>query len=91
MLKNDTIGTYTLKNGTTKPLKSYQTVGTKRAWQIVNALLPDYAAHWLKAFGEDYLYDVRDHDLLAVADEVKVDARTLQQYLRKRHEKYPAA
>jgi hypothetical protein len=30
-----------------------------------------------------------DRDILAVSDYVKVDARTLQEYLRKRHEKYP--
>jgi hypothetical protein len=29
-----------------------------------------------------------DHDILAVADYVKVDARTLQLYLRKGYEKY---
>lgn len=61
--------------------------GTNRAWQIVNHMLgiPD---HWLRAFGEDYLYDRFDGDLLAVADYVRVDARTLQLYLRKRYEKY---
>lgn len=66
-----------------------QIVGCKRAWQIVKALLPEFTAHWLRAFCEDYLYDQWDHDLLAVADCVKVDPRTLQLYLRKRHEKYP--
>ena len=66
-----------------------QIVGCKRAWQIVNALLPEFTAHWLRAFCEDYLYDQWDRDLLAVADYVKIDPRTLQEYLRKRHEKYP--
>jgi hypothetical protein len=42
-------------------------------------------------FGEDYLYDQYDHDLLAVADAVKVDARTLQLYIRHRDKKYPVA
>jgi hypothetical protein len=82
---------YRTRAGEVKSFKSIQMVGTKRAWQIVNALLPNWTEHWLRAFGEDYLYDKRDHDILAVADEVKVDARTLQLYLRKRHEKYPPA
>jgi Phage integrase family. len=70
--------------------KNGQTVGCKRAWQVVKALLPQFTAHWLRAFGEDFLYSEWSHDILAVADYVKVDARTLQEYLRKRHEKYPA-
>ena len=70
-----------------KPVKP-QTIGTKRMWQIVHALLPEFTEHWLRAFGEDYLYDQWEHDILAVSDYVKVDPRTLQEYLRKRHEKY---
>lgn len=62
-----------------------------RAWQIVTSLLPSFTCHWLRAFCEDYLYDVWDHDLLAVSDYVKVDPRTLELYLRKRHERYPVA
>jgi hypothetical protein len=85
------VGKYRTKSGEIKDRKSVQMVGTKRAWKIVNALLPNLTQHWLRAFGEDYLYDKRDHDLLAVADEVKVDARTLQQYIRRRHEKYKPA
>jgi hypothetical protein len=85
------VGEYRIKDGTIKDRFSFQTVGTKRAWQIINALLPNYTQHWLRAFGEDYLYDAFDHDLLAVADEVKVDPRTLSDYLRKRHEKYKPA
>jgi hypothetical protein len=65
-----------------------QIVGRKRAWQIVHALLPEFTAHWLLAFGEDFLYGEWDHDLLAVSDYVKVDLGTLQEYIRKRHEKY---
>ena len=64
---------------------------TTRAWQIVTSLLPSFTCHWLRAFCEDYLYDVWDHDLLAVSDYVKVDPRTLELYLRKRHERYPVA
>jgi len=82
---------YKTKDGEVKPYRSVQLVGTKRAWQIVNALLPNWTQHWLRAFGEDFLYDQFDHDILAVADEVKVDARTLQLYLRRRHEKYKPA
>jgi hypothetical protein len=65
-----------------------QIIGCKRAWQIVHALLPEFTAQWLRAFGEDFLYGEWDHDLLAVSDYVKVDPRTLQEYIRKRHEKY---
>jgi hypothetical protein len=68
--------------------KRGQMIGCKRAWQIVNSLLPEFTAHWLRAFGEDFLYGEWDHDLLAVSDYVKVDPRTLQEYIRKRHEKY---
>jgi hypothetical protein len=66
-----------------------QIAGCKRAWQIIHALLPEFTAHWLRAFGEDFLYGEWNHDLLAVSDYVKVDPRTLQEYIRKRHEKYP--
>jgi integrase len=65
--------------------------GNTRAWQIVTGLLPSFTCHWLRAFCEDYLYDAWDHDLLAVSDYVKVDPRTLELYLRKRHERYPVA
>lgn len=61
----------------------------QRAWQIVTALLPEYTIHWLRAFCEDYLYGEWNNDLLAVADYVKVDARTLQEYIRRRYQKYP--
>lgn len=63
-------------------------IDRRRAWQIVTALMGE-PPHWHRAFGEDYLYsEVMDHDILAVADYVKVDARTLQLYLRKGYEKY---
>lgn len=67
-----------------------QITGCKRAWQIAKAYFPNFTCHWLRAFGEDYLYDEWNYDLLAVSDYVKVDSRTLEEYLRKRHEKYPA-
>lgn len=75
--------------GVLREKEVYQLIGCKRAWQIVKALLPDATAHWLRAYGEDFLYDAWDHDILAVADYAKVDPRTLESYLRKRHERYP--
>lgn len=59
-----------------------------RAWQIVTSYLP-YTCHWLRAFCENYLYDNWNKDLLAVADFVKVDPKTLSFYIRKKHENYP--
>jgi len=67
-----------------------QIAGGKRAWQVVKAYLPDHTCHWLRAYCENYLYDMWGRDLLAVADYVKVDPRTLEQYIRRRHELYPA-
>lgn len=61
--------------------------GNVRAWQIVTTLT-DNTCHWFRAFGEEYLYDKWGKDLLAVADYVKVDPRTLQEYIRRRYEKY---
>ena len=62
--------------------------GRVRAWQIVTALVGD-TCHWLRAYGEDFLYTQWDNDILAVADYIKVDARTLQEYIRRRYQKYP--
>lgn len=61
--------------------------GTSRAWQIVTAML-DVPCHWLRAYGENFLYDVWKHDLLAVADYVKVEPRILSQYIRASYKKY---
>jgi hypothetical protein len=83
------VGTYTLQDGTEKIRYSVRKVGTKRAWQIVNALLPEYTQHWLRAFGYNFDYDNMDHDLMAVSDKTKADPRSLQPYLRRRYEKYP--
>ncbi|MHA1829047.1 MAG: site-specific integrase [Candidatus Heimdallarchaeaceae archaeon] len=63
--------------------------GRVRAWQIIQAYFPEWTCHWFRAFCEDYLYGRWEKDLLAVADYIKVDARTLQLYIRKRYEKYP--
>lgn len=60
---------------------------TSQACKCVKALI-DIPPHWLRAYGEDWLYDKWDHDLLAVADYVKVDPRTLQLYIRKGYAKY---
>lgn len=87
----DTGHTYTTRKGQVKPIISFQMIGEHRAWQIVNALLPKITEHWLRAFGDSYLYDHMDHDILAVSDEVKVDPRTLQQYIRGRSRKYKPA
>ena len=58
-----------------------------RAWQIITHILGE-PPHWLRAYGENYLYDKWKHDLLAVADYVKVDPKTLQQYIRSGYRKY---
>jgi integrase len=71
-----------------KLLRSVRFSGTNRAWNVVKALLPEATAHWLRQYGDDYLYDQWDHDIMAVSDYTKQDARTLQLYLRKRYQKY---
>ena len=63
-------------------------ISTVRAWQIVSATL-QIPCHWLRAYGEDFLYTAWKHDLLAVADYVKVDETTLAKYIRKSYLKYP--
>lgn len=71
-----------------KLLRSVRFSGTNRAWRVVKCLLPEATAHWLRQYGDDYLYDSWDHDIMAVSDYTKQDARTLQLYLRKRYQKY---
>jgi integrase len=88
-VKTFKVGTYTIKDGLTKNRLAIKMVGTTRAWQIVNALLPEYTQHWLRAFGYNYDYDNMDHDIMAVSDKTKADPRSLQPYLRRRYEKYP--
>jgi hypothetical protein len=80
---------YKTKDGKEHQRFSVQMMGTKRAWQIMKALLPDYTQHWLRAFGYSFDYDHMDHDILAVSDKTKADPRSLQPYLRRRYEKYP--
>lgn len=66
-----------------------------RPWQIVECYTKGLAGknrgitpHWLRAYGENYLYDNWDKDIMAVASYVQVDPRTLSQYIRKGHAKY---
>jgi len=63
--------------------------GRVRAWQIIREMT-GATCHWFRAFGEDFLYGQWDKDLLAVSDYIKVDPRTLSQYIRRRYEKYRA-
>jgi hypothetical protein len=79
---------YKLKDGTMKTRYSQTLVGTKRMWQIIKALLPNYTQHWLRAFGYNFDYDHMKHDIMAVSDKTKADPRSLQPYLRRRYEKY---
>jgi integrase len=60
---------------------------TSQAYKYVVALIGE-PCHWLRAYGENYLYDNWEHDLLAVADYVKVDPRTLTEYIRRAYKKY---
>jgi hypothetical protein len=52
---------------------SVQRGGTKRAWQIAKALLPNYTQHWLKAPGYNWNYDHIDQGILAVSGRTKAD------------------
>lgn len=61
--------------------------GETRGWQITVALT-GATNHWFRAFGETYLYDAWGSDLLAVADYVKVDSRTLAQYIRRGYQRH---
>jgi integrase len=72
-------------------IKSVRMKGTHRAWEVVKAMLPNLTAHWLRAFGEDYLYAAWNKDTYAIAEEVQVDPRTLDKYLKKRSGRYEAA
>lgn len=62
-------------------------IGRKRAYQIVIALTGN-PIHWLRAYGENYLYDIWDKDILAVSDYIKIDPATLKEYIRKGYAKY---
>lgn len=58
-----------------------------RAYQICRHIL-GIPIHWLRAYGEDYLYTHWKNDVLAVADYVNVEANILQQYIRRGWKKY---
>jgi hypothetical protein len=62
-------------------------IKNRRMHQIVNFYC-EVPPHWLRAFGENYLYDAWDKDLMAVASYVSVDPRTLALYIRRAHDKY---
>lgn len=62
----------------------------QRAWQIVTSITGE-PIHWLRAYGENFLYDEWDHDLLAVADYVGVNPRTLSDYIHGGYKKYKPA
>lgn len=77
------------------PRFSVQMVGTRRAWQIVNALLPELTQHWLRVYGEKYLLHEYGkvfnpaEAVLAVSKTVKVDPRTAMKYLLAGTEEVP--
>jgi hypothetical protein len=88
---SDTGHTYQIKGtGEIKPIISYRMNGTVRAWQIVNAMLPEYTEHWLRAFGDRELYHAWGHDIMAVSKEVMVDPRTIVKYLQESERYAPA-
>ena len=55
--------------------------------QIIKNML-GVPPHWLRAYGENYLYGLWDNDLIAVANYVQVDPRTLSLYIHRTPEKY---
>lgn len=61
--------------------------GRKWAWRIIKEMT-GITPHWYRAYGENYLYDVWEKDMIAVADYVKVDIRTLPLYIRRSYAKY---
>ena len=61
--------------------------GRTRAYQIISTITGE-PCHWLRAYGENFLYDEWEKDILAVADYIKVDVQTLQRYIRRSYAKY---
>jgi hypothetical protein len=55
--------------------------------QILKEML-GYPPHWERAFGENLLYELFDYDLIAVANYVQVDPRTLSKYIHRTPKKY---
>lgn len=58
------------------------------AWRITTTMI-GVPNHWLRAYGEEYLYRRWNKNLLAVADYVKVDPKILAEYLRDESKNYP--
>lgn len=58
-----------------------------RVDQIIKEML-GVPPHWERAFGENMLYELFDNDLIAVANHVQVDPRTLAKYIHRTPEKY---
>jgi hypothetical protein len=58
-----------------------------RAEQIIKNVL-GIPPHWLRAYGENYLYELFDNDIIAVANYVQVDPGTLSKYIHRTPEKY---
>ena len=81
---------YIGKGGKQYQRYSVRLMGTTRAWKIVKAILPEITEHWLRAFGEDYTYDLSGKDVIATAAKYKIDPRTLaNSYLKRRAKKLP--
>jgi hypothetical protein len=62
-------------------------IGNSRVDQIIKAKL-GVPPHWLRAYGENELYGLWDYDLIAVANYVQVDPRTLAKYIHRVPTKY---
>lgn len=60
-----------------------------RAYHIISGRTGE-PCQWLRAYGENYFFDNWDKDILAVSDYIKVDVRTLSQYIRGGYRKYKA-
>lgn len=58
-----------------------------RTNQIIGEML-NIPPHWERAFGENLLYELFDYDLIAVANYVQVDPRTLSKYIHRTPKKY---
>ena len=74
--------TFTLK----KPTYLFK-ISTSRMEQIIGQLI-GIPPHWLRAYGENYLYELWDNDLIAVSNYVQVDPATLQKYIHRTPKKY---
>lgn len=62
-------------------------ISTSRMDQIVKKKM-GVPPHWLRAFCENYLYELWDNDLIAVANFMQVDASTLHKYIHRVPQKY---